>query len=371
MNQHRRLIATSMGVALLGAAFAIPAVAQDAAVDGTGKTIALVSGVQNNPFYAAQECGAKVAAAETGATINLQAPAEFAAIQQNQVIEAAAAAAPDGMVIDAVFPTEATPLIQQIIDSGIPVATIQQPVSAEGQVFNLVSQQIDMGKLAADVMAEAIGGEGKVFVIDFQVGSPSTDDRLTGFLEGLEAHQGIEYVGNDYAGADSAAAAQIVTGILQRHPDLAGIWGTNLYGIQGAITALAEAGLSDQVTVLAPDTLPNEIEWLRNGEVHALIGQKPYEFGYQGVMAVLEFLAGQREAVNETQLLEDPFVLVTQENVDDPEVSKYFNSFDCAVGGSGAPASPAAAEASPAAAEASPAAAEASPAAAAESPTAG
>ena len=97
--------------------------------------------------------------------------------------------------------------------------------------------------------------------------------------------------------------------------------------------------MSDQVTVIAPDTLPNEIDWLRNGEVHALIGQKPYEFGYQGVKAVVEVLAGEREAVNETSFLEDPFLLVTQENMDDPEVSKYFNSFDCAVDGSSAPAS--------------------------------
>jgi ribose transport system substrate-binding protein len=320
--------------ALLASSLAVPAAAQgEAVVDGTGKTITLVSGVQNNPFYAAQECGARTAAAETGATINLQAPAQFDAVQQNQVIEAAAAVAPDGMVVDAVFPTEATPVIQQIIDSGIAVATIQQPLSADGQVFNLVSQQLDMGRLGARTLFDAMGGEGKVFVIDFQAGSPSTDDRLIGFQEVLPEYPGIEFVGNDYAGADSAMAAQIVTGVLQRHPDLAGIWGTNLYGIQGAITALAEAGLSDQVTVVAPDTLPNQIEWLRNGEVHALIGQKPYEFGYQGVMAVLEYLAGEREAANETLFLEDPFLLVTQENMDDPEVSKYFNSFDCAIDG--------------------------------------
>ncbi|CAN5775917.1 hypothetical protein BH23CHL8_BH23CHL8_10140 [soil metagenome] len=324
--------------AMLASSLAVPAAAQgEAVVDGTGKTITLVSGVQNNPFYAAQECGARTAAAETGATINLQAPAQFDAVQQNQVIEAAAAVAPDGMVIDAVFPTEATPVIQQIIDSGIAVATIQQPVSAEGQVFNLVSQQLDMGRLGARTLFDAIGGEGKVFVIDFQAGSPSTDDRLIGFEEVLPEYPGIEFVGNDYAGADTALAAQIVTGVLQRHPDLKGIWGTNLYGIQGAIAALQEAGMSDQVTVVAPDTLPNEIDWLRNGEVHALIGQKPYEFGYQGVMAVLEHLAGEREATSETLFLEDPFLLVTQENMDDPEVSKYFNSFDCVVDGAAAP----------------------------------
>ena len=53
--------------------------------------------------------------------------------------------------------------------------------------------------------------------------------------------------------------------MLQRTPDLAGIWGTNLYGIQGAITALAEAGLSDQVTVLAPDLRLLELARLLSG----------------------------------------------------------------------------------------------------------
>jgi hypothetical protein len=68
-------------------------------------------------------------------------------------------------------------------------------------------------------------------------------------------------------------------------------------------------------------------------------------------MGVLEYLAGQREAVNETQFLEDPFLLVTQDNMDDPEVSKYVNSFDCAVGGASGSAAPAGSEA-PAASEA-------------------
>lgn len=308
----------------------IPATPQPPPGIGEGKSVALIGGVQNNPFYGAQECGARVAAKETGLRdLIIQAPAEFDARLQNQVIESVSARNPDAMVIDAVFPQEATPLVEQIIASGIAVATIQQPMEIEGQVMNLVSQQVEMGELGARTLFEAMGGSGKVFVIDFQAGVPSTDDRLTGFKAVLPEYPDIDFIGSDYAGADSAAAAQVITGVLQRHPDLAGIWGTNLFGIQGAITALTEAGLSDQVTVVAPDTLPNEIEWLRDGEVHALVGQKPYEFGYQGVYAVLEYLAGQRAADPSTRLLDDPFVLVTQENIDDPEISKYFNTYDC------------------------------------------
>ena len=104
---------------------------------------------------------------------------------QNQVIEAAAAAAPDGMVIDAVFPTEATPLIAQIIDSGIPVATIQQPVVGRGPGLQPRGAAARHGASWRRMpWPRPIGDEGKVFVIDFQAGSPSTDDRLTGLPRG-------------------------------------------------------------------------------------------------------------------------------------------------------------------------------------------
>jgi ribose transport system substrate-binding protein len=343
--QVKRFSMVMGAVAMLAAAGVAPVMAQSPAASpsamiGAGKHVTLVSGVQNNPFYASQECGARTAALETGATVDLQAPAQFDANLQNQVIQSAGARHPDGMVIDAVFPQEAQPIVKQIIESGVAVATIEQPMLVDGQVMNLVAQQLDMGALGAKTLADAIGGSGKVYVIDFQAGSPSTDDRLTGFKNEIaKDYPNIQFVGSDYAGADSAKAAQIVTGVLTANPDLKGIWGTNLYGIQGAINALKEANLSDKVTVVAPDTLPNEIDWLKNGQVAALIGQKPYEFGYQGVYAVLKNLAGQMPASNTTSFLQDPFVLVTKDNMADPAVSKYFNSFDCASAPAASPAS--------------------------------
>jgi ribose transport system substrate-binding protein len=333
MGTFRRLASVAVGTSLAVGALALPVAADEhaAVVDGTGRTITLISGVQNNPYFSNMECGARVAGAETGATIDIQAPAQFDATLQNQVIEGAAARGPDGMVIDAVFAQEAAPIVQGVIDAGIPVGIIEEPIDVEGELFTYASDQVAMGELAARTLFEQIGGEGKVYVIDFQAGVPSTDGRLEGLQNVLPEYPGIEFVGSDYTGDDSARAAQVFSGVLQRHPDLKGVWGTNLYGIQGVITALQEAGMSDQVTVMAPDTLPQEVEWLRNGEVYALVGQKPYELAYQAVYNVLAYLAGDYEPNPEIQYLDDPFVLVTQDNMDDPEVSKYFNTFDCAV----------------------------------------
>ena len=91
-------------------------------------------------------------------------------------------------------------------------------------------------------------------------------------------------------------AAQVFSGVLQANPDLKGVWGTNLYGVQGVITALAEAGKTGEVVVMAPDALPNEVDWLRNGEAYGLLAEKPYQVAYQAVYAALENLAGHAGA---------------------------------------------------------------------------
>jgi ribose transport system substrate-binding protein len=328
----RRTLSAGAAAVLACSLLALPVAAQDGGDgSGAGKTIALISGVQNNPYFSNMECGGRTAAAETGAIIDIQAPAQFDATLQNQVIEGAAARNPDGMVIDAVFAVEAAPIVQGVIDAGIPVGIIEEPIDVEGELFTYASDPVVMGEMAARALFDKIGGEGKVYVIDFQAGVPSTDGRLTGLQNVLPEYPNIEFVGSDFAGDDSAMAAQIFSGVLQRHPDLKGVWGTNLYGIQGVITVLQEAGKSDQVTVMAPDSLPQEVDWIRNGEAYALLGQKPYELSYQAVKNVIAHLNGEYEPNPDVQYLEDPFVLITAENIDDPEVSKYFNTFDCAL----------------------------------------
>ena len=219
--------------------------------------------------------------------------------------------------------------MQSIIDAGTPVVVVENLTEVTGEVASIYMDQVEMGRMAGHIMAEQIGEEGKVWVIDFEAGVKGTDDRLAGFQEAIAEYPGIEFLGNEYAGADSAQAAQVFSGVLQANPDLKGVWGTNLYGVQGVITALAEAGKTGEVVVLAPDALPNEVDWLRNGEAYGLLAEKPYQVAYQAVYAALENLAGTREPVEEPQALEDAFVLMTADNIDDPEVALYFNTDEC------------------------------------------
>jgi ribose transport system substrate-binding protein len=246
------------------------------------------------------------------------------------VMDALAARKPAGMVVDPVFQNEMKRPIQQLIKSGIPIATIQEIVSVPGQVSNTVSSQIGMGKIGANILAQAIGGKGKVFIIDFAAGSQSTDDRRIGFLQQIKAkYPGITYVGNALTGVDTNKAAQVMTSTLQRHPDLAGVWGTDIYGIQGVLTALQQAGKIGKVKVVSPDALPSQLDWLKKKQVEALVAQKPGEIGALGVNSLIDFIEGAAKARNTTTYLSNPYQIITKANMNDPKVRQFVNDGKC------------------------------------------
>jgi ribose transport system substrate-binding protein len=293
------------------------------------KSMGFLLGVQNNPFYEEAQCWAQKAADERGYDIEFQAPAEFDARLSVQVMEALAAKKPGGLIVDAVFPDEMKSSIKQVIDGGIPVVTVQQEIDVDGQIENIVTEHELLGAMAADVIGEKIKS-GKVYVADFQEGSQSTDARREGFVKALkEKYPDIEYVGNSLTGTDTTKAAQAMTATLQRHPDLKAVFGTNLYAIQGVIEALDQAGKAEDVSVVSTDTLPQEIDWLENDQVYALMGQKPGAVAAQAVNRLADVLEGKGEPTGETVFLDDPFFVATKENMNDPEIKADLNDGEC------------------------------------------
>lgn len=297
----------------------------------TGGKLAMSLGVQNNPFYQTIQCWATFAAKQRGYEIEFQAPADFDATKNNQIAEALAATKPDGILIDAVFPDEQKTTIESIIAEGVPVFTYMQEIDIPGQSGNIAPNAPELGKLGADEMAKAIGESGKVFIIDFQKGVASTDARYDGFVEQIKNYPNVEVVGFEYTGADTTKAAQVIAAQLQRNPDLKGIFGTNLYGVKGAITALKEAGKLQDIKLIAPDALPEEVDWLKNDEVYALIAQKPGAVAASAVFNFIDVLNGSKEANSTPVLMPDSFITMTKANLTDPSVSPYiYTGADCA-----------------------------------------
>ena len=176
------------------------------------------------------------------------------------------------------------------------------------------------GLLGCHALAEAMGGTGKVYIQNVKPGISTTDQREEGCKQALEEYPDIELVGVDYNEDDPSKAQAQTQAMLQREPDLGGIFGTNVFSAQGAGQVVQNSGLSGIVKVVAFDATELAIELLKAGTVDLVIAQKPADMGYLATMMATAYLNG----VTSIPLrIPTGYAIITQDNVDDPEIAKY------------------------------------------------
>jgi ribose transport system substrate-binding protein len=202
----------------VGAAAAFALLAASAA-EAADPAVAVVLGVKGSPFYQALACGAKAKAKELGLALTISAPDQFAADSQIPVVNAIAATTP---VVAAIVPTDAKALIapmKQLADRGTKIVTIDQTIEDSSFVqTQILTDNAQGGRLAADALNALLDGKGEVLVITQPPGSAAQDARTTGFEEELKKFPGIVYLGAQYQSDDPQKAAEIVTSTLSAHP---------------------------------------------------------------------------------------------------------------------------------------------------------
>ena len=189
------------------------------------------------------------------------------------------------------------------------------PISAIG------SDNVEGGRISARGLAKAIGGKGSAYINSTNPNVSSVEARATGFNEVMDnEYPDITVVGIDFNLDDMNTAVLQTVATLERVPDLAGVFGTNVFSAQGAGTEVVNVGLGGAVQVVAYDATQFAIEPLREGVVSLVLAQKPYDMGYMAV----QFAAADANGVTSlpTQV-ETGFAIIDINNVDDPEVARF------------------------------------------------
>ena len=287
---------------------------------GEGIEIAFIQGVIGDGFYISMECGVQDAADALGATVNVQGPDAFDATLQNPIIDAVVASGPDAILVAPNDVEASAGPLQRAQEAGIEVILVDTTVNDESiGASRIASDNFQGGVTAADALAEMIGEQGKVMVISVNPGISSTDARQAGFEEQIATYPDIEYIGTEFSNNEPARAAEIVTATLAANPDLNGVFAANLFSAQGTATGLVQAGAQEDVSVVGFDAGAAQVDQLQAGDVQALVVQKPYDIGYQGVEQAVAAVNGDEV----TPEIPTDFVVATADNLEDPEISQY------------------------------------------------
>lgn len=307
---NRRTILGAIGaLAMLGAA--VPASAQDI-------YIPLISKGFQHQFWQAVKAGADKAAAELGVTVTFEGPDTEAQVdRQIDMLAAALAKNPQAIGFAALDSQAAIPLLRKAQEANIPVIAFDSGVDSDIPVATASTDNLAAAALAADKMAELIGGEGKVALVVHDQTSRTGIDRRDGFVNRIgEAHPNIEIVTVQYGGGDHLQSTEITKSILQANPDLKGIFGANEGSAIGVVNGARELGKTDLV-IIGYDSGAQQKQAIRDGLMAGAITQNPVGIGYETVAAAVKAIKGEDVPAE----IDTGFYWYDKSNIDDPEIA--------------------------------------------------
>jgi ribose transport system substrate-binding protein len=282
-----------------------------------------------DPFYQVMELGVNAAVADFGLEVVSQYPDTWGPTVQTPILDALVARGDLDYLITA--PTDREQMVaplQSAIDAGMKVITVDTFLG-DGDYVNgpitfplsyIGSDNVEGGRIAGRALADVLNEEGSVYIQNTNVGVSTTEQRSEGFREAIAEFPNMEVVGEDYNLDDANTSVEQTSAVLQRVPDLGGIFGVNVFSAQGAGNAVVNAGLGGVVQVVAFDATSFAIELLRSGDVTLVIAQKPFDMGY---LAVSMAMADWRGVSSIPPRITTGYAIINADNVDDPEVARF------------------------------------------------
>lgn len=302
-------------LALSGAAMGAPK------PPGSKLTFAWIPKALNNPVFELGRDGAFQKARELTArgpyTVEVLYVGSVAsdAAEQVRVIEDVIARGVDGIGVSANDPTALKDVINKAVAAGIPVMTWDSDSPESNRFTYLGVNNYEGGRAAAQLLVRSMGTRGKVALLTGVPGAFNLEERIRGFKDEVARYPGIQIVRTVYCNDDINLGVQVVEETMQAYPDLngwffVGLW--PLFAERGSMP-LWEAAARRGMKTVAFDTLPVELEYLKEGLLHGLVGQKYWGWGYDAIQILYDYVVNRKTYPH---WVDSGMDLVTAKNVD-------------------------------------------------------
>jgi ribose transport system substrate-binding protein len=311
-------LAALMIVASMLAACGAPAATQ--APQQAGKLyIPLISKGFQHQFWQAVKQGAEKAATDLNVEITFEGPESEAMVdKQVEMFQTALDKNPAAICLAAVDSKAFQPLLEQAKAANIPVIGFDSGVESDIPLSTAATDNIAAAALAADKMAELIGGEGKIGVIVHDQTSRTGIDRRDGFVNRIaENYPNITIVDVQYGGGDQLKSTDLVKAMLQANPDIKGFFGANEGSAIGVLNAVVELGMEGEMVVIGYDSVQQQMDAVRAGTMAGAITQDPIGIGYKCVEAAVKAVNGETLP----KFIDTGFHWYDKTNIDDPTIA--------------------------------------------------
>ncbi len=273
--------------------------------------IAVVThGQASDPFWSVVQNGVNQAAKDMGVKVEYTAPDTFDMVEMSQLIDAAVATEPDGLVVSVPDADALQDSIQGAVEAGIPVVSMNAGVDVYedlGLLTHVGQTEFEAGVGAGERMAEE--GVDNALCVNQEVGNASLDQRCDGFTEGLGGE--VEVISVDLT--DPTGSQSAIETALGQNTDVNGMLTLGPTGADPALAALDASGRAEDVKFATFDLAPSVLEAIQNGKMLFAVDQQQYLQGYLPV--VMLTLYSQYGTIPASEIETGP-AFVTQENAE-------------------------------------------------------
>ena len=302
------------------AALAAAVLAGSAAAQGETYRFAIVPKAMNNPYFDLSRDGCAQRAAELG---NVECvyigPVEHEPATQTQIIQDLISQGVDGLAISVSDANAARNVIQQAVDAGIPVITFDADAPDSARQAHVGTDNREFGRQLAEQLKKVRPEGGTYAMISGGPAAQNLADRVEGVREGLQGSNWTEVEGSPlFSNDDLALSVQQMQDIATANPEINAILpvgGWPMF-VPEAYKAFVDSQRprmeSGDFALVVADTLPVQLDLLKQGYAHALVGQRPYEMGQKA----MDILLALKEGKPVEEITYAGLDIVTPENVD-------------------------------------------------------
>lgn len=248
-----------------------------------------------NEAWALLTNGLKNVADKYGVVLDMQATtSETDTAAQLAIAETMLGKGYNLLVLSPITNVNLSPAVEKAKQAKIPIVNMNDSQIADADVY-VGGRQYDLGAMSAEYIGSKIGGSGKVVLLEGVAGAYSAIQRKNGFTETMKKkYPNVEIVASVPADYERQKAMDVTMNLLNQHPDIKGIFGSNDLMALGAVEAVKNAGKIGQIVVVGVDGITAAYDSIKKGELSATADQFLEKAGETTMEVALRILGGQK-----------------------------------------------------------------------------
>ena len=161
-----------------------------------------------------------------------------------------------------------------------------------GTVSNAYIDQWALGEMVAEHLFEEMHGKGKIFAMLPIAGTTAAVDQLAALKEVMKKYPGIELLSAEYGDWNCGKSKQITENLIERYPQIDGVYSPSGIMSMGIAEALESAGRLKDVAMSPADEYNGWLKWVAQNKKAGVV-TFPTRAGQVATQIGVDILAGK------------------------------------------------------------------------------